>query len=791
MSSKRTIENPYAKKGERLGPKPPDPPPISITQEEAERTVQDPKDKESQPYACLDTKATETRNNYTKAINAYNTFAKAQKVPVYAALTAVFLNTYDIKKLLSQFSTFLFSKYAALVGPNYLSSFKVQVERCHPDLKLFDKKYMNKSGNPKWYSEMYFGLLNKGKNRNIADGKALTERPLPVSRDLLNEICLAFIAENNPDSVFMSVLFAIVRQAVGRPNELSYCTWDEMFFNGRHLELFWKQMKTHLESPISMPADRSMMALCPFNALGRYLITYGGSFKLDDPEVKWLFPNLKGLGERAITNKMTKALHALAKKKIVPGLSEAVTAYGIRHGAVDDLIHADPSLGLAVVTSRGAWSLKNEQVTMPNTSGGNWMKYVSFERETLRGGLSLGGHFQTRKCPEAPTIKAFATEHNLEKVENLTSQLFAQHDNELLHSSGYLHPLAQTMMASHMMTLKHYESLAPPGEKNIVADAIITNAYELGISKTELYEWGDKATDRFELSCQKAHELDGVKTTLENAVAAINRQVSSSTELAKIKLQMHDLMELQKIQLKSYEKNNDELKSEVKMIKDEVKALTGIIRGIVGEKVSSLSVNVSCERAELTPTSSPTNNKEAAPLPESELYPNGFDRLMKAGKDLANDVDRTRFNHAQPNLMATNKFAANVLIYDINLAVPKKSPFTFPISSTLKTRLKKVYAKVREFLTEEEKNITSGDIDPANTGEIYAMFSRAQLKMIPALYDQLENEDKSFERPNAMKAQHLQVGTVGTKIEQIDAAVNKRLEKEGKKKARKRKKTSK
>lgn len=273
------MRNPYMKANQQKDATAPTPAPEpiipQITQQEAENVVAD-----DPVFGNLDGKAKETKRNYQKSITAYNKFAAIQKVPLYACLTAAFLNTYDLKNLLSQFSTYLFTcKYAPLVGPNYLSSFKMQIEGKYPKLKLFDSKYYNnRTGQLRWYSNLYHELLNKGKTRNMADGKTLTDRPNPIGRELANRIALAYIAENTVQSNFNSVMVAFVRLAVGRPNELSLCTWNDMYFNGRELNLNWKQKKSHLESPISMPPDSELMALDPFHALGRFLITYSGTF---------------------------------------------------------------------------------------------------------------------------------------------------------------------------------------------------------------------------------------------------------------------------------------------------------------------------------------------------------------------------------------------------------------------------------------------------------------------------------------------------------------------------------
>lgn len=806
MSSNKVppVINPYMKSSSKqqhvTAPVPTTTTPPQITQEEAEAVVADLSG--DQAFDTLDAKAKETKRNYSKSIVAYNKFATIQKLPLYAALSTIFLNTYDLKKLMSQFSTYLFNcNYAPLVGPNYLSSFKMQIEERYPDLNLFHRSHFNRNNQLKWYSNLYHGLKNKGANRNLMAGKSLTGRPSPIGRDLANRIALAYMKENTPDSIFQSVLVALVRSAVGRPNEVSLCTWNDLYFNGREMILQWRQKKSHLESPLSMTPDKEMMALDPYHALGRYLITYNGTFTLeDDPEIRWMFPALVGLGEQQIARKMTKAMHDLAKKKVVVGLTEAHTAYGLRHGAVDDMIFADTALGLACIIGRGGWGVKNYQTQMPTTGAiGNWIHYVSFNREQLEGSLVLQGFPHTKKCPEAPTIKAFATNTNMAAIETLTSSLFSQHDNEMLHDTGIHRSLAHTMLAAQLMYFKAQEKLHLPNQKNLVTQTIINEAYDAGISKTQLYEWGDKVWDRFLLSVCRAHDLDTVKGTLEKSIAAINSNVLSRELLAKLNLKVDDVGDQLKEQLEVQKQSNEELKSQVTMLKDEVQQLTNIIRGIVGEKVASLTVNTSTNAA-LSPASSPSsaqpkeNLQGAATLKKTvnDDDTDAFDKLKDAQRRITKDLDRTRFNDGHPNLMTTDQFAAKVMIHDINLRIPKISPFSFPITGQMKTKLNKVYDEVRKFLTEEEKQIKPSDIDKKNVGPIFEMFATAQLKMVRSLYERLEAEDKNWKRPQGpITNEHLKVGTVVTKIQDLNKLINKRLEAAGQKKKRRRVSTQK
>lgn len=148
--------------------------------------------------------------------------------------------------------------------------------------------------------------------------------------------------------------------------------------------------------------------------------------------------------------------------------------------------------------------------------------------------------------------------------------------------------------------------------------------------------------------------------------------------------------------------------------------------------------------------------------------------LTQGQKDIKDDVDFDRFHSGQPNLMETATFAARVLIYDRKLDIHGKKPFTFVLKHRqLKGRLNLVNKRIQSFLTDEEKKIAPGRVGLDNA-HIYAMFSRAQVKMMEWIYSEQEKTMKNFTRPKdkLILQSETKVGTVGVKLENIRAFYN-------------------
>lgn len=331
--------------------------------------------KEFQP---MDYKTNSTKSNYAKAKRSYNNFATKQKILLYAQLTLYFLETYDVVRLFKEFAEYLFSNYEAMVAPNYLSCVKVSLEKDFPTLKFFQRNQYDQAGKLAWYSKIYNQLLNKGVDHNHEEGKDVTKGKAPVLRALLNDIILTLLNENTAKSVFEGVQMTMVRSSVGRPNELALCTWNGMFFNGKEVSLQWKRSKSHSETPMTLPPDVELMALCPLHSLGRYILTYGGSYQMvgqAEEDIRWLFPQLKNTGDTYITDKLTKTIHRLAEKGTIDGLTKNHTAYGIKAGALNDMTYEDTSLNEQNITNRSHWTAKNKR-TLKNLAGSNHKHYV-------------------------------------------------------------------------------------------------------------------------------------------------------------------------------------------------------------------------------------------------------------------------------------------------------------------------------------------------------------------------------------------------------------------------------
>lgn len=331
----------------------------------------------------------ETGSNYKKAINAFNNFQqRQQKVPTYEKITHQFLETYTIVTLFLQFASYLFLTYDAAVAPNYLSYLKTLLERKFQSLSFFQRNQYSARNKLEWYTKIYHDLSKAGFQRNVSQGKSMTKKKPPILRDLLNRICLELLSENTHESIFNSVLMPFVRSSVGRPCELALCTWNGLYFNSRAIQLQWKRSKTYSETPMTLPPDIELMTLCPFHCLGRYLITFSGQFKAvgqEEENIRWLFPQLKGIKEKMITNRITQCLHRLAKKGTVIGLTEDFTGYAIKHGAIDDMTYTDTSLNEQQINNRATWNAKNIRTYKPG-DGNNRLNYVSFDRDVMQGG---------------------------------------------------------------------------------------------------------------------------------------------------------------------------------------------------------------------------------------------------------------------------------------------------------------------------------------------------------------------------------------------------------------------
>lgn len=388
-STPTKISNPYAnskscvydrEKGVQIS--------LSEKMKATETSLEKPQQEEKM-FEALNYKKKGTKTNYNKSISSFNKFAKLQKgVVPYDKLTLQFLEKYTIVKLFAEFAHYLFNNYEALVAPNYLSCFKMVLEKRFPNLSFFQRIQYDHKNKLIWYSKIYNELSNKGIDHNHQKGKDITQMKAPVGRKLLNDMIMDLLYENTPRSIYEGVQMAMMRSSVGRPCELALCTWNGLYFDTRQIQLQWKRSKIHKDTPMTLPADKELMALCPLHSLGRYVLTFHGQYQMigqEDEKVRWMFPQLKDYDETYIADKMTRTIHRLAEKGTITGLTKDHTAYGIKAGAMTDMTYMDTTLKEQSIVNRYQWKAKNMR-TKEDVAGSNHKFYVTENREIMQAG---------------------------------------------------------------------------------------------------------------------------------------------------------------------------------------------------------------------------------------------------------------------------------------------------------------------------------------------------------------------------------------------------------------------
>lgn len=363
------------------------------------------------------------------------------------------------------------------------------------------------------------------------------------------------------------------------------------------------------------------------------------------------------------------------------------------------------------------------------------------------------------------------TDQNKEKVEQLTTQLFAQSDNYTFYKNGINRLLAMCLLACQLMYLKTLELCHPEGQKNVIASIIIQTAHEIGIKKETLYDWGDKVRHRFKLALDRAHELDGIKGTLEKTTAALQNLHSSFSQVAEMNLKLESLTSI----LMEHATKSE---AKISAMSSELASLKSLVQDLSTKSMNSMNFTASttqCSSSSLSQVSEKPSSQVSEKPSTTKPQKCANKALTQGQKDIQDDVDFDRFHSGEPNLMDTATFAARVLIYDRKLDKHGIKPFTFELKyRQLKGRLNLVNKTIRSFLTDEEKKIAPGRAGLDNA-HIYAMFSRAKVKMMEWIYSEQEKTMKNFTRPKdkLILQSETKVGTVGVKLENIRAFYNK------------------
>lgn len=420
--------------------------------------------------------------------------------------------------------------------------------------------------------------------------------------------------------------------------------------------------------------------------------------------------------------------------------------------------------------------------------------------------MTLGGHKDTRQCPEAPTCEAFAGMNSLEeKVGKLASRLFCKSDNYTLFKDGIHRPLTFAFLASQLMYLKEVEKLHPKNQENIIAKAIFAEASDIGINKKDLYEWGSKVHLRFELAKDKAHSLHGVKNLLTESTQAIKRTHLNGEKLVKIDLGVEttqaliretsedrdkkfelltSLVQKQAHQIRILYNGLSGVKQELRSLASGLNTMNTILVGLNMDKKSDLpletnAIAFSSQTSTQTLTLADRDDSDHVDDDDEEddkEIQNINDKLMKKAKDKKKeqkkkkeDIDGGRFNNGEPHLMNSATFAARFFIYDKNF-VDNEKTFTFPVPRSRKTRLKKVIERINQYLTGEQRKLKPEDIqDEDDHLQVYDMYSSALQKMLPDLYREMKDLGIKYmiSTRDKVGSAEVQVGTIASHIEKI------------------------
>lgn len=410
---------------------------------------------------------------------------------------------YDVERLLGEFAEHLLQTNLAMkTATGYLSGIRTKLRKRFKNLRKFNHTYYphNKSGNPKWYSEIY-STLEKKKVEKVHDkGKSVINQSDPVTRKNIIDSSRALLILNKPKRTKQRAQLVILWSALGRAMELALTTWNGMFFDGHEIDFHWKEQKTVSALPMRYPKDRHNFECCPIHSLACYLIVFDGDFRMtyqEDESIMWLFPDLKRESNTYISNMMTNLLKWLKEEGLVDGLPPNPCIHGVRRGGATQLA-LDPDVQDIEWCVRGGWGEnaidkkaeladKMAEMTMiPKNAN----RYVALVQLVSLAGLKLHKYKNCKRCPLAPTTETILTEEDTVQVNTLINVLFCANDCEFLREKGHLRPLTHTMFAVVIMDLKELELCCVPPEKNKIAQKIIQQACTLGIERNVMYEWG-------------------------------------------------------------------------------------------------------------------------------------------------------------------------------------------------------------------------------------------------------------------------------------------------------------
>lgn len=365
------------------------------------------------------------------------------------------------------------------------------------------------------------------------------------------------------------------------------------------------------------------------------------------------------------------------------------------------------------------------------------------------------------------------TETNEESVDKLVTQLFCQSDNLTFSKNGINRFLAFCLLACQLMYLKCLEQCHPPNQENIIVKVIVDTAEEIGITKDTLYDWGDKVRSRYKLAVDRAHEIAGIKGTLEKNTAALQNLQASLSKISESHLAIENLTSI----VKEYVVNSQ---AQITSLSNEVKFMRTFIEENMASTKMNCSLNVTSNATMVSSlTSSQVSEKQPSQtqdLTQDTTSKNTKDvnsELTQGEKDKKNNADFGRFNSGNPQLMSCANFAAKVLIYDKRFDVHGRKPFTFDLKSrSAKGRFRKVIERIRSHLSDEEKRIAPGRIGQDNR-QIFDMFIRAQAAMVVDVHQEYKRYKPEYKVPARFKEKELQVFSIATRIEDTNALKNK------------------
>jgi hypothetical protein len=202
-----------------------------------------------------------------------------------------------------------------------------------------------------WYRRLRQNVTRKITQRLIENGEPLVDSAPPVSRECIEDSCLALMQMNIPDAYTRRSCIATIFCGGGRGGEGATVGYELMSWNITlgALTILWSQIKTGKQKPavlLTPKYSNKSFAACPYHALGGMWMCNGARADTQSDGPTWVFPGLASVQSSAtkVTNmlldlKSGPKQGAAYKNKLinVNKLPDGVTAGSLRTGAICEM----------------------------------------------------------------------------------------------------------------------------------------------------------------------------------------------------------------------------------------------------------------------------------------------------------------------------------------------------------------------------------------------------------------------------------------------------------------------